>query len=100
MAAASGNSVSLAAWQRALSRERTFALIIRPAALWTQPAEQFLSVLTSGLSVATSSGSTGEAVRADLSNLLAAITTGQASRLFLISDNMQALGNAHRSKRC
>ena len=46
---------------------------------------QFLGILVSGLSVATSAGPTAEAVRADISTLLKAITTGQTSKLFLIT---------------
>jgi HK97 family phage major capsid protein len=46
---------------------------------------QFLSVLISGLSAATSTGSTAEAVRADISNLLAAVTINQQSRLFILT---------------
>jgi HK97 family phage major capsid protein len=46
---------------------------------------QFIAALISGLSVATSAGPTAEAVRADISNLLRAITIGQSSKLFLIT---------------
>jgi hypothetical protein len=46
---------------------------------------QFVSTLTSGLSVATSSGVTAEAVRADISNLLGRITTGSDSRLYILT---------------
>ena len=40
---------------------------------------QFITTLIAGLSVATSAGPTAEAVRADIANLLRAITTGQTS---------------------
>ena len=46
---------------------------------------QFIATLIAGLSVATSAGSTSESVRADISNLLKAITTGQTSKLFIIT---------------
>jgi hypothetical protein len=46
---------------------------------------QFLLTLTSGLSAATSNGSTAEAVRADIAGLLRAMTTGQTSKLFIIT---------------
>ena len=42
---------------------------------------QFITTLIAGLSAATSAGPTAEAVRADIANLLRAITTGQASQL-------------------
>jgi HK97 family phage major capsid protein len=46
---------------------------------------QFLSVLTSGVSVATSTGATAEAVRADIANLEQAMPTGSTSKLFIIT---------------
>jgi hypothetical protein len=57
---------------------------LRQAVLKTAD-EQFIAALTSGLSVGTSTGSTSEAVRADLSALLAAISTGQGSTLFVLT---------------
>ena len=45
---------------------------------------QFISTITSGVSAITSSGPTGESMRADLGNLLAAVTTGVGSKLFLL----------------
>ena len=44
----------------------------------------FTAALTSGLVAFTSTGSTAEAVRADLANLLRNISTGQGSKLFLL----------------
>ena len=46
---------------------------------------QFLLTLISGLSAITSAGATGEAIRSDIANLLRAITTGQTSRLYIIT---------------
>ena len=46
---------------------------------------QFLITLISGLSAATSTGSIAEAVRADIAGLLRSITTGQTSKLFIIT---------------
>ena len=46
---------------------------------------QFILVLISGLRAATSSGSTAESVRADISNLLAAVTINQQSKLFILT---------------
>jgi Phage capsid family len=45
----------------------------------------FLATLLSGVSVGTSSGSTAEAVRADLAVLLAAVPTDQTSKLFILT---------------
>jgi HK97 family phage major capsid protein len=45
----------------------------------------FLAVLLAGVSVGTSTGQTAESVRADLAGLLAAVPTGQTSRLFVIT---------------
>ena len=44
----------------------------------------FIAALIGGLTVFTSTGSTAEAVRADIANLLRSITTSAASRLYLI----------------
>jgi hypothetical protein len=49
--------------------------------------ELMLSVLGSGVSPITSSGSTGESLRADLSNALAQLTLAQDSRLFLVTNS-------------
>ena len=46
---------------------------------------QFIATLIAGLPVATSAGPTSESVRADISNLLKAITTEQTSKLFIIT---------------
>ena len=46
---------------------------------------QFIATLISGLSVATSAGQTAEGVRADIANLLKATTTGQTSKLFILT---------------
>jgi hypothetical protein len=45
----------------------------------------FLTMLLSGVSVATSTGQTAESVRADLAGLLAAVATDQTSGLFIIT---------------
>ena len=46
---------------------------------------QFITTLIAGLSVAPSAGPTSESVRADISNLLKAISTGQSSKLFILT---------------
>ena len=46
---------------------------------------QFISTITTGLSITTSTGPTAESVRTDISNLLNSITTGQDSKLFIIT---------------
>lgn len=49
---------------------------------------QLVAALTTGLSAATSTGQTAEAVRADIGNLLRAVTTGttgQPSKLFILT---------------
>ena len=46
---------------------------------------QFIATLIAGLSVAPSAGPTSESVRADISNLLKAISTGQSSKLFILT---------------
>ena len=49
---------------------------------------QFIATLISGLSVATSAGATAESVRFDISHLLAQVTTGQSSKLFILTTSL------------
>ena len=57
---------------------------LRSAVAVTSDA-QMIAALTSGLSSATSTGPTAESVRTDIANLLRAITTGQTSKLFIVT---------------
>ena len=68
-------------WQEWRDRKRSR---LRAAVAVTTDAT-FIATLISGLSVATSTGSTAESVRTDISNLLRAITIGQASKLFILT---------------
>jgi hypothetical protein len=45
----------------------------------------FFTTILSGVSAATSTGSTAEAVRADISNMLKLVTTGADSKLFIVT---------------
>lgn len=49
--------------------------------------EKFISIISSGVTPNTSTGSTGAAVRADLHGMLQQVTLGQDSRPFLISNS-------------
>jgi Phage capsid family len=49
--------------------------------------EVFLSTIGSGVSPITSAGSTGESLRADISNMLSQLTLGSDSRLFLVTNS-------------
>jgi hypothetical protein len=49
--------------------------------------ELFLTTVSSGVSPITSSGSTGESLRADISNMLSQLTLGADSKLFLITNS-------------
>ena len=63
---------------------------------------KFLATATSGISVATSSGPTSAAFRADLAGLLAAVTVGAQSKLFLattatVAKNLSVMGTLSNS---
>jgi len=49
--------------------------------------EIFLQTVSAGVSPITSSGSTGESLRADISNMLSQLTLGADSKLFLITNS-------------
>lgn len=63
------------------------ALINRQLRLGVAQAtdQQFITSITTGVSIPNSFGPTAEAVRADISNLLARITTGSDSLLFIVT---------------
>jgi hypothetical protein len=62
---------------------------LRSAVAVTSDA-QMVAALTTGLVAATSAGPTAEAVRFDISHLLQQVTTGQTSKLFIITTPLVA----------